>query len=221
MENIDKEREQSQRKAVLEVELVKVIETIHEYPNTSKIPQFVREYFVNYCCKNNLSVDEALEFMNSTIKKDMRKTREEIIPESKRGKDFLIRMTLIPNLIKSGAVWREEEVTQMTDTFCEVTGISKEQVAPIVATEVKQKKRSVIENDLYDFIGKNVLPIENPKTRKAASEEAINSFAEVLNLAPKYIKGVLRDKKKKDEAEKKRIEEYRASIAKSENGESR
>lgn len=214
MEIIDKEREKSRKEAVLEVELVKVIETLHESPKTDEIPQYVREYFINYCCKNKLLVDEALEFMNSTIKRNMKKTREEIIPESKRGKRHLIASTLIPTMIKSGAIWDENKTMEMSETFCEVTGIDREMVLPMVALEVKQKKRNVIESDLYNFIKKNVLTIENAKTRKAASEEAINAFAEILHLEPKYIKGVLRDTKKKEETKRKRIEEFVASQAK-------
>ena len=102
MEVIDEER--IHREAFLEIELVKKIETIHEYPKVDKIPQFVREFVVKFCCDNKLSVDDALEFANSRIKKSMVMKRNDIIPDSKRGKDFLIRMTLIHRLLEKKLV---------------------------------------------------------------------------------------------------------------------
>ncbi len=216
MEVIDEER--IHREAFLEIELVKKIETIHEYPKVDKIPQFVREFVVNFCCDNKLSVDDALEFANSTIKKSMVMKRNDIIPDSKRGKDFLIRMTLIHRLLEKNSgvamIFDEAKTNEMEENFCAVTGIDKEMVHQIVTKEAKQAKRRMIERDIYGFIEKNVLPIENPTTRKAASEKVINESAEILKLEPKYIKSVLREQKKKIEAERKRIEEFRANQAK-------
>ena len=96
-----------------------------------------------------------------------------------------------------------------------MTSISRELADPIVATFIKWKKRTVIERELHDFLNSKIAQISDDKDRKAAGEEAINAYAEVLKVTPQYVKGVLKNKRKKDEAERKRIEEYRASMKKS------
>ncbi|MBQ7410071.1 MAG: hypothetical protein IJW20_01650 [Clostridia bacterium] len=204
-------------KEIAEIEwvLVKAIELFHESPDPSTIKNNVQEYFIRYCCERKYPIKETLEKVNSLLKKGINIKMQDIIPESKRGQESLIRGNLAAILIKSGAIWDEDKTNEMMSTFCEVTGVSKEMTEPIVATIVKQKKREIIEKDLYSFLGKRVAVIEDAKDRKAMGEEIIGAYAEHLKLDPKYIKGVLRDKKKKDEAERKRIEEYIASQAKS------
>lgn len=211
MESIDKEREKNRKSALLELDLVKVLEAIHESPETFRIPYRKREFFIDYCCKNKCPIDETLEFVNSRIKENMRMKKEEVIPESKKGKDFLIKMTLVSNLIKSGAIWDEQRKVDMIETYSEITGIERSIIDPIIATEIKKQRRRVIERDLYDFMREHVNKFEDAKSRKEVGEEIIRVFAEQLNVEPKYIKSVLKNKKKKDEAERKRIEEYRAS----------
>lgn len=200
--------------AEIEWVLVKAIELFHESPNPSTIKNNVQEYFLRYCCERKYPIKETLEKVNSLLKRGINIKMQDIVPESKRGQESLIRGDLAAMLIKSGAIWDDAKTNEMMSTFCEVTGVSKEMTALIVATIVKQKKRDVIENDLYNFLGKRVAVIEDAKDRKAMGEEIIGAYAEQLKLDPKYIKGVLRDKKKKDEAERKRIEEYRANQAK-------
>ncbi len=200
--------------AEIEWVLVKAIELFHESPNPSTIKGNVQEYFIRYCCERKYPVKETLEKTNSLLKKGINIKMQDIIPDSKRGRESLIRGDLAAMLIKSNAIWDEKKTEEMMSNFCEVTGIPKEMTAPIVTTIVKQKKREVIEKDLYGFLGKHVATIQDLTTRKLAGEEAINAFAEELKLEPKYIKGVLRDKKKKDDAERKRIAEYMANKAK-------
>lgn len=200
--------------AEIEWVLVKAIELFHESPDPSTIKNNVQEYFLRYCYERKYPVKETLEKVNSLLKRGINIKMQDIVPESKRGQESLIRGDLAAMLIKSGAIWDDAKTNEMMSTFCEVTGVSKEMTAPIVATIVKQKKRDVIEKDLYNFLGKRVAVIEDAKDRKAMGEEIIGAYAEQLKLDTKYIKGVLRDKKKKDEAERKRIEEYRANQAK-------
>lgn len=212
MENKNKSFEFTGKQiAEMEWVLVKAIELFHESSDPYTIKGNVQEYFLRYCCERKYPVKETLEKVNPLLKKGINIKLQDIVPESKRGQESLIRGDLAAILIKSGAIWDEDKTNEMMSTFCEITGVSKEMTEPIVATIVKQKKRDVIEKDLYNFLGKRVAVIENAKDRKAMGEEIIGAYAEQLKLDPKYIKGVLRDKKKKDEAERKRIEEYRAS----------
>ena len=51
--------------------------------------------------------------------------------------------------------------------------------------------------------------------KKEIYNEVINTFEEQLKLKPEFIKSVLREQKKKIEAERKRVEEFRANQAKS------
>lgn len=201
---------------ILEMELllVKAITTFHESPDPSKTKNYVQEYILRYCCERKFPVKDTIDKLNTLLRSGIKVNIQDVVPESKRGQEHIIRGDLAAMLIKSGAIWDETKTNEMMSTFCEVTGVSKDMAAPIIATVVKQKKRAVIENELYDFLGKHVSKMEDSKTRKAASEEVINAFSEQLKVEPKYIRGVLKDKKKKDEAERKRIEEYRANKAK-------
>lgn len=197
--------------AEIEWVLVKAIELFHEAPDLSTTKNNVQEYVLRFCCERKYPLKETLEKVNPLLRNGINIKMQDIVPESKRGQESLIRRNLASILIKSGDIWDENKTNETMETFCEVTGVSKEMTKPIVSTLVKQKKRDVIEKDLYSFLEKRVAGIEDAKHRKAMGEEIIGAYAEQLKLDSKYIKGVLRDKKKKDEAERKRIEEYRAS----------
>ncbi len=199
----------------IEWTLSKSIELFHESPKIHEIKGYVQDYFVRYCYERQLPLKETLEKVNGLFKKDIHLEMSDIVPDSKRGQAHLLNMTLIPMLNKDGIYLDEEKTENTVDGFCNLTSISRELADPIVATFIKWKKRTVIERELHDFLNSKIAQISDDKDRKAAGEEAINAYAEVLKVTPQYVKGVLKNKRKKDEAERKRIEEYRASKKKS------
>ncbi len=194
--------------------LVKSIELFHESPRTYEIKGYVQDYFVRYCYERDLPLKETIERANGLFRKNIHVEMSDIVPESKRGQAHLVNMTLITMLNKDGNYLDEEKIEKTVDKFCNLTGVSRDLTDPIVNTFVKWKKRTVIERELYDFLGGRIAQIPDEKDRKAASEETITAYAEVLKVTPQYIKGVLKNKKKKDEAEIRRVEEYRASKGK-------
>ena len=109
------------------------------------------------------------------------------------------------------ALGDSEKVDEVISSFCDLTGVNKETAKPIINTLLKQRRRDIIENDLYGFMEKHLARIPDAKEKKEQQEMVIQAFSEELGVEPQYIKSVLRNKKKKDEAERKRIEEYRAN----------
>lgn len=198
----------------IEWDLVRAIELFHESPRTREIKGYVQDYLVRYCYERKLPIKDTVEMFNEKTKKDIRIEMTDIIPESKRGQAHLINMTLIPMLNKDGKYLEEEKTEETVEGFCDLTGVSRELVDPIVNTFVKWKKRNIIEKELYDFLGKRIAQEPDETMRKGMEEEAITAYADVLKVTPQYVKGVLKNKKKKDEEERKRIAEYRASTKK-------
>ena len=197
--------------ADIEWTLVKAIELFHESPRTHEIKGYVQDYLVKYCYDRKLPIKDTVDKFNEKTKKNIKIGMTDIIPESKRGQAHLINITLLSMLNKDGTYLDEEKTEETIEGFCNLTGVSRELADPIVNTFVKWKKRNIIEKELYNFIGNRIAQEPDETMRKAMEEEAINGYAEVLKVTPQYVKGVLKNKKKKDEAERKRIEEYRAS----------
>lgn len=198
----------------IEWDLVRAIELFHESPRTREIKGYVQDYLVKYCYERKLPIKDTVEMFNEKTKKDIRIEMTDVIPESKRGQAHLVNITLLSMLNKDGKYLDEEKVDETVDGFCNLTGISRDLVNPIVNTFIKLKKRTVIERELHDFINGRIAQITDDTERKAAGEEAIKAYAEVLKVTPQYVKGVLKNKRKKDEAERKRIAEYIASTKK-------
>lgn len=183
---------------------------IHESPNPYTIKGNVQEYVIQYCLDRGYPLRETIEKANEVSKGMLNIQMKDIVPESKRGQEHLVRGTLFSMLNKSGAIWDEGKTDEMVTSVCELTGISKDMVTPIISTMVKQRKRDVIEKEAYSFLRDTLARFDTPDDRKAVGEEIIQAFAEQLHVEPKYIKGVLKAKKKKDEAEAKRVAEYMA-----------
>lgn len=195
----------------LELVLVKSIEAFHESPKTHEIKGWVQEFFIKYCLEKKLPLKETIAEANKIFRKGIHVEMSDIVPESKRGQAHLVNMALLTMLNKNGMYLDEGKTEETVKGFCDLTGVSRELTDPIVNTFVKWKKRTVIERELHDFLGGRIAQEPDEKKRKAMEEEAIKGYADVLKVTPQYVKGVLKNKKKKDEAERKRIEEYRAS----------
>ena len=191
--------------AEIEWVLVKSIEAFYEIGRPHEIKGNVQDFFIKFCFDKQYPLKETLELIKPLLKNGIQLEMKDIVPDSKRGQEHFVRGTMFAMLSKSGAIWNENKTNEMMARLCELTGISKEFASPIVNLLIKQRKREVIEKDLYSFIGTHVAPIEDVKTRRLMAEEVINAFAEELNVEPKYIKGVLKAKKKKDEAEAIRL----------------
>lgn len=218
MENISadtKKFEFSQKqKAEMEMRLVKPVETFYESSRQYEIKRMVQEYFIKFCYDRNYPVKDAFEFVRPIIKKGISLELSDIVPESKKGQEFLVRGNLFGMLCKSGAIWDEKKTDDMITKFCNITGVSKDFAVPLINISTKQKKRQVIETELYDFLKEHIAPLENKQDRKEKGEFVIGEFAQALKLDTKYIKGVLKDKKRKDIAERKRIAEYQEKMKK-------
>lgn len=52
----------------VENELVKAILTFHDCDNKEKRENYVREYFLEYCQKNDINQEEALEMIEKALK---------------------------------------------------------------------------------------------------------------------------------------------------------
>lgn len=202
---------------IVEMELVlsKSIGLFYESSNIYEIKYNVQDYFIKYCYERNLPLRETLEELNKLLPAHMRPNMKDIVPSSKRGQDYLIRTTLFTMINQKRALGDSDKVDEVISSFCDLTGVNKETAKPIINTLLKQRRRDIIENDLYGFMEKHLAIIPDAKEKKEQQEMVIQAFSEELGVEPKYIKGVLRDKKKKDEAERKRIEEYRVNQAKS------
>lgn len=212
MENINtdtKKFEFSHKQMVeMELDLVKVVDTLYESTRHYEIKRKVQDYFIQFCYNRNYPIKDTFEFVRPIIRKELPLELNDIVPESKKGQAYFVRGNLFGMLCKSGAIWDEKKTDEMITRFCNITGVSKDFAIPLVNISIKQKKRQIIETELYDFLKKYVVPLEDRQDRKEKGDYVINEFAQALKLDPKYIRGVLKDKKKKDAAERKRILEY-------------
>ncbi len=216
MENNSQKKYEFTHEQSVDIEwvLVKAIELFHESPRPHEIKGYVQDYLVRYCYDRQLPLKETIEMTNKLFKKNIHIEMSDIVPESKRGKAHLVNMTLLGMINKDGNYLDEEKTDGIVAKFCELTSVPRDLADPIVSTFIKYKKRNIIERELYTFLNDKVAKMSDEKDRKAIQEEAITGYAEILKVEPNYIKGVLKNKKKKDEAERKRIEEYRATMKK-------
>lgn len=202
------------QKVEMELDLIKVVETLYELPRHYEIKRRVQEYFIQFCYDRNYPIKDAFEYVRPIIKERIPLELKDIVPESKNGQTFFVRGNLFGMLYKTGAIWDEKKTDEMITRFCNITGVLKDFAVPLVNLSTKQRKRQIIETELYDFLKAHVAPLENKQDRKVKGEFIISEFAEALKLDTKYVKGVLRDKKQKEKAERKRIAEYEEQIKK-------
>ena len=202
------------QKVEMELDLIKVVEALYELPRHYKIKRRVQEYFIQFCYDRNYPIKDTFEYVRPIMKKEIPLELKDIVPESKKGQAFFVRGNLFGMLYKIGAIWDEKKTDEMITRFCNITGVSKDFAIPLVNLSTKQRKRQMIETELYDFLKEHVAPLENKQDRKEKGEFIISEFAEALKLDIKYVKGVLNDKRKKDKAERKRIAEYEEQMKK-------
>jgi hypothetical protein len=208
MENVNEDKKigkfSSKQMAVIEWVLVREIDALQENPRRHQIKRMIQNNFIQFCFEKNYSVSDVFEVVSPLIRKDVKIELKDIVPESEKGQNFLVRGTFAGILNRSGAIWDERKTEEAIDRFCNITGISKDFVVPRINTFVKQRKREILETELVETLQKLVVPIEDKSERLKKGNLVISEFARVLNLEPKYVKGVLRQKKKKDETEKKK-----------------
>lgn len=210
-----KKFEFSQRQKVeIELDLVKVVETLYESTRPYEIKRRVQDYFIQFCYDRNYPVKDTFEYVRPILRKGIPLELKDIVPESKNGQAFFVRGNLFGMLYKSGAIWDKKKTDDMITKFCNITDVSKDFAVPLINISTKQRKRQIIETDLYDFLMEYVAPLEDRQDRKEKGEFVISEFANALKLDTKYIKGVLRDKKKKDMTKRKRIAEYEEKMKK-------
>ena len=216
MENNSNKPYEFSHSEIVDIEwtLVRAVELFHESSYTHEIKNYVQDYFVKYCYDRKLPIKDTIDMFNEKTKKNIKIGMSDIIPESKRGQAHLINMTLLSMLNQDGLYLDEEKTEETIEGFCNLTGVSRELVDPIVNTFVKWKKRNIIEKELYDFFEERIAQEPDETMRKGMEEEAITVYAEALKLTPQYVKGVLKNKKKKEEAERKKVAEGQTSTKK-------
>lgn len=191
--------------------LIKSIETFYETPYPNEIKGNVQDFLVRYCYERGFPLKETIDYINPKFKKDIKVKIEDVLPESKRGQAHLVNISLLKLLNDKEIVFDDKKREEVTSKFCDLTGVPSDLATPIVNTFVKIKRRNVIEREIYPFFEETTSKIPNDKDRKAIEDEVIDVYAKELKTNSQYIRGVLKNKKKKDEAERKRIEEFRAT----------
>ena len=208
MDNINEDKKianfSSKEMAVIEWILIRTIDALQENPNRHEIKGMIQDYFVDFCYEKNYSVKEVFDVVYPLIKKDVKIEFKDIIPESKKGQERLVSGTFAGIIRRNGAIWDEEETENAIDRFCGITGISKEFVVPRINNFIKHIKREFIETEVVEFLQTHIAPIEDKNEKKEKGEFVINEFSQVLDIDPKYIKEVLREKKKKEDELKKK-----------------
>ena len=202
--NNNKNHEFSHEEIVeMELVLIKAIEAFHESPRREEIKGYVQDYFVRYCCERKFPLQDTLDFVNPRFRRGIHLKMSDIVPESKRGQAHLVNISLLRLLNENKEVFDDKKRSEVLTNFCGLTGISKDIATPIVEGYIKLKRKNVIEKDLYPFLETTVSKIEKAKDRKEIEDDVFGFYSEQLHVDSDYIKGVLRNKKKRDSAEKK------------------
>lgn len=213
MKNNSPEKYEFSHEQAMNIEwiLIRSIETFYETPYPNEIKGNVQDFFVRYCYERDFPLKETMDYANLNFKHGIQIKMEDIVPESKRGQAHLVNISLLRILNDEKIVFDEEKRKEATSKFCELTGVSLDLANPIVDSFVKIKRRHVIEKEIYSFFEIHTSKISDDKKRRLIEEEVITGYAKELKTNSQYIRGVLKNKKKKDAAERKRIEEFRAS----------
>lgn len=210
MKNYSKKEVNLSHSQITEIEwfLVKAIELFYESLRPCDIKDYVQDYIVKFCYERELPIKETVKKVNELTKSNINIKMADVLPESKRGQAHLVNRTLLSMLNSSDTILDELKTAAVVNKFDDITGISSKLTIPIVNTFRKLKKRNIIEKELYTILNTSIKEMNVPKEKRKFVEMLVNAYSEKLKVDPKYIKSVLKNKKKKDDAERKRLIEY-------------
>lgn len=162
--------------------LIDAVRAFHDLDNKQKREEYVREFTLDFCKKNNIDPKEAIDVLNKYFERRRKddtpfnfehykgkKTLEKIILSDKLSdsKVALIETDLI-NAIRafheiSNPEERSEAIKKYTASFCEENGVKPEQVLPIVKKFFKEQaqRNTMFKYEHYqekDILDKLMLP---------------------------------------------------------------
>lgn len=182
----------------IELDLSKAVQLFTESPNPNEIKGNIQKYVIDFCLKRKYPLQETLDELNKKLPRNIHQRMEDIVPNSKRGKEQLVQTVLLSEFAKKYPTSDENKTQETVESFCNLTGISESIVMPIVDRFLKQRRKDIIEKDLYDFlnsIDEKDLSDEDKATQK---NYVIGEFSEALGIDPKYTKRIIGAKKKRE-----------------------
>lgn len=152
--NIENKTKTLSSSDVVEIELVlfPTIRLFHESNHKLSIMSNVRRFFIDYCIDRNLPLEETLTELNKLLPYEQQPKLTDFAPTSQRGQKHLVSTVLFPKLSEENLLFKKEKADETIKSFCNFTRIPPETAKPIINTMTKQKIKSFIENDIYDFL---------------------------------------------------------------------
>lgn len=202
--NIENKTKTLSSSDLVEIELVlfPTIRLFHESNHKLSIMSNVRRFFIDYCIDRNLPLEETLVELNKLLPYGQQPKLTDFAPTSQSGQKHLVSTVLFPKLSEENLLFKKEKADETIENFCNFTRISPETAKPIINTMKKQRIKSFIENDIYDFF----ISIESGNSDAIGKNEQkkliLEESSKMLGVDKKYITRLISNKRKK-ESEKK------------------
>lgn len=138
----------------IELDLSKAVQLFTESPNPNEIKGNIQKYVIDFCLKRKYPLQETLDELNKKLPRNIHQRLEDIVPNSKRGKEQLVQTVLLSiekdlydflNSIDEKDLSDEDKATQknyVIGEFSEALGIDPKYTKRIIGAKKKREAKS-------------------------------------------------------------------------------